>query len=135
MTMDVDPRAWHRISQVVLDAAQGDERTALAMLQGCYLELASRVVVAEQASDRWLDGIATFCQVAADRLGDEASYFVGTTRGDEAQRLGKLQGTHEEATRFATQLRHRFETFEQTRTPEPTDQIELDPDAIPPLDL
>ncbi|MBL0217815.1 MAG: hypothetical protein IPQ07_28540 [Myxococcales bacterium] len=131
MTMDVDPTSWHRISQVVLEAARGDERTALALLQGCYLELASRVVVAEQASTHWLDGIATFCQVAADRLGDEASYFVGATRGqgvlDEAQRLGKLQGAHEEATRFAMQLRARFETFEQTRSPgltdEPTDEL------------
>ncbi len=122
MTMDVDPSAWHRISHVVLDAAHGDERTALAMLQGCYLEMASRLVVTEQASQQWLDGIAMFCQIAADRLGDEASYFVGATRGDEAQRLGKLQGTHEEATRFAAQLRARFETFETTRSPDPTDE-------------
>ncbi len=121
MTMDVDPSAWHRISHVVLEAAHGDERTALAMLQGCYLEMASRLVITEQASQHWLDGIAMFCQIAADRLGDEASYFVGATRGDEAQRLGKLQGTHEEATRFATQLRARFETFEHTRSPEASD--------------
>ncbi len=122
MTMDVDPSAWHRISHVVLEAARGDERTALALLQGCYIEMASRLVVSEQSSADWLDGISTFCQIAADRLGDEASYFVGATRGDEAQRLGKLQGTHEEATRFATQLRARFETFEQTRSPDPTDE-------------
>jgi len=124
MTMDVDPSAWHRISHVVLEAAHGDERTALALLQGCYLEMASRLVVNEQSSQHWLDGIAMFCQIASDRLGDEASYFVGTTRGDEAQRLGKLQGTHEEATRFAMQLRARFETFEQTRSPDPTDEHE-----------
>lgn len=117
MTMDVDPSAWHRISQIALEAARGDERTALAMLQGCYLELASRLVVTEQPSGLWLDGIATFCQVAADRLGDEASYFMGATRADETQRLGKLQGAHEQASRFADQLRARFETFEQTRTP------------------
>ncbi len=134
MTMDVDPTSWHRISQVVLETARGDERTALALLQGCYLELASRLVVAEQASTHWLDGIATFCQVAADRLGDEASYFVGATRGDEAQRLGKLQGAHEEATRFATQLRARFETFEQTRSPDATGEAtDEHDDALPEL--
>jgi hypothetical protein len=125
MTMDVDPGAWHRISHVVLEASRGDERTALALLQGCYLELASRLVVSEQPSGTWLDGIATFCQVAADRLGDEASYFMGATRGHEAERLGRLQGAHEEATRFASQLRARFETFEHTRTPAPdTDEHE-----------
>ncbi len=118
MTMDVDPSAWHRISHVVLETTHGDERAALALLQDCYLEMASRLVVTEQASTNWLDGISMFCQIAADRLGDEASYFVGATRGDEAQRLGKLQGTHEEATRFAASLRARFETFEHTRTPE-----------------
>lgn len=124
MTMDVDPGAWHRVSQTALEATRGDERAALALLQGCYLEIASRLVVAEHASATWLEAIATFCQVASDRLGDEASYFVGATRAGETERLGKLQGTHEQATRFADQLRARFETFEHTRTPEPTDQHE-----------
>lgn len=122
MTMDVDPAAWHRISHVVLEAAHGDERAALALLQGCYLEMASRLVVSEQMSEHWLDSISTFCQIASDRLADEASYFVGATGGDEAQRLGKLQGAHEESTRFAMQLRARFETFDQTRSPDPTDE-------------
>lgn len=124
MTMDVDPGAWHRVSQTALEVARGDERAALALLQGCYLEIASRLVVAEQASANWLEAIATFCQVASDRLGDEASYFVGATRAGEAERLGKLQGTHEQATRFADHLRARFETFEHTRSPEPTNEHE-----------
>jgi hypothetical protein len=122
MTMDVDPRAWQQLSTMALSAARGDERTALAMLQGAYLEMASRLVVAEQPSDAWLDGIATFCQVAADRLGDAASYYVGATQGDELQRLGKLHGAQDEAARFAGQLRARFETFEHTRSPERTDE-------------
>jgi hypothetical protein len=117
MTMDVDPTAWHRVSQVALEAARGDERTALALLQGCYVELASRLVVTEHASASWLDAISMFCQVASDRLSDEASYFVGATRSTESDRLAKLAGAHEEATRIATQLRARFETFEHTRTP------------------
>jgi len=129
MTMDVDPSALQRLTATVLTAAHGDERTALAMLQGSYVELASRLVVTEQASDLWLETLAMFCQVASDRLGDAASFYMGGTGGDEAHRLGKLQGAHEEAARFASQLRHRFETFEQTRSPEPTDEHEalLDP--------
>ncbi|MBA3464707.1 MAG: hypothetical protein H0T46_32540 [Deltaproteobacteria bacterium] len=117
MTMDVDPSAWHRVSQVALEAAHGDERTALALLQGCYVEMASRLVVTEHASASWLDAISMFCQVASDRLSDEASYFVGATRSTESDRLGKLAGSHEEATRVAMQLRARFETFEHTRSP------------------
>jgi hypothetical protein len=65
-----------------------------------------------------------FCQVASDRLSDEAGYFAGATRSAESDRLGKLAGAHEEATRVALQLRARFETFEHTRSPEPTDEHE-----------
>lgn len=122
MITDIAPDAWQQIYAVALSAARGDERTALSMLQGCYLEMASRLVISEQASDHWLDTIAMFCQVASDRLGDAASYYMGATQSDEEARLGKLHGAQHEAARFASQLRHRFETFPETRTPDPTDE-------------
>lgn len=44
MVNEIDPIAWARIYDVALSAAKGDERTALAMLLGCYVEMASRLV-------------------------------------------------------------------------------------------
>ena len=110
--MKIVPGASQRICDQAEAAAHGDQRTALAMLLGAYVEMASRVVVSEQPSDRWLVAMAAYCQAATDKLRDAAEFYARgyrTSDDDQASYLGALAGAQQAGMSFAEHLSARFD--------------------------
>jgi hypothetical protein len=107
--------AASRIYEEAWTAARGDARTALALLQGCYVEMAMRLAQEEQPSGRQLETVSAFCRAAGTRLLESATTSVGTAP--------QLEGAT-----FAMVLRNRFETAGATRRP---DDDDLDGDPSP----
>ncbi|CAN5761615.1 hypothetical protein BH11MYX2_BH11MYX2_26170 [soil metagenome] len=110
--MNVVPGASHQICEQAEASAHGDQRTALAMLLGAYVEMASRVVVSEQSSDRWLLAMSAYCQAAADKLRDAGQFYARghrTSDDEQASYLGYLAGAQQAGESFAEMLQHRFD--------------------------
>lgn len=112
--MNIVPGASQQICDQAEAVAHGDQRTALAMLLGAYVEMASRVVVSEQPSDRWLLAMAAYCQAATDKLRDAAEFYARghrTSDDDQASYLGHLAGAQQAGQTFAEHLAQRFESL------------------------
>lgn len=110
--MNIVPGASQQICDRAEMVAHGDQRTALAMLLGAYIEMASRVVMSEQPSDRWLLAMAAYCQAATDKLRDAAELYARGARAsddDQASLLGQLAGAQQAGQSFAEHLAQRFD--------------------------
>ncbi|MBA3542326.1 MAG: hypothetical protein H0T79_22110 [Deltaproteobacteria bacterium] len=128
---ELSPGAVNQVSQDAVNAATGDHRTAMALLQAAYAQLASRVAIAEHGPGDRGPIVMGFAQVATDMLGHWAHEFARldeSTDPTHQARIGDVQG---EATRFARQLRNRYEAVDETQTPEDEDaNLDRDPDAM-----
>jgi hypothetical protein len=120
--MEIDERAAERIIEDAMCAAKGDERGALALLQGKYIELAIRTVQ-EFPSDDWLRAMAAFCQTAMNKLQASRDFYSGALRKsrNEDLYLGTLGDPQGEGRRFAEWLYHRFQSVKLTQTRESED--------------
>ncbi len=110
--MNIVPGASQQICDQAETVARGDQRTALAMLLGAYVEMASRVVVSEHPSDRWLLAMAAYCHAATDKLRDAAEFYTRgdrTSDDDRASYLGHLAGAQQAGLSFAEHLAERFD--------------------------
>ena len=109
--MNIVPGASQQICDQAEACAHGDQRTALAMLLGAYIEMASRLVVSEQPSDRWLLAMAAYCQAGTDKLRDGAEFYARghrTSDDDQDSYLGQLAGAQQAGESFAEHLQDRF---------------------------
>ncbi|HEY4178351.1 MAG TPA: hypothetical protein VGM90_16000 [Kofleriaceae bacterium] len=112
--MNVVPGASQQICAQAEACAHGDQRTALAMLLGSYIEMASRVVVSDQSSDRWLLAMSAYCQAAADKLRDAGQFYARghrTSDDEQASYIGYLAGAQQAGETFAELLQHRFDSM------------------------
>ena len=112
--MNIVPGASQQICEQAEACARGDQRTALAMLLGAYVEMASRVVASEHPSDRWLLAMAAYCQAATDKLRDAAEFYARghrTSDDDQACYLGQLAGAQQAGQSFAEHLTERFDAL------------------------
>lgn len=112
--MNVVPGASQAICDLAESSARGDQRTALAMLLGAYVEMASRVVVSEQSSDRWLLAMAAYCQAASEKLRDAGQFYTRghrTSDDEQGAYLGQLAGAQQAGESFAEHLQLRFEAL------------------------
>lgn len=110
--MNIVPGAPAAICDLAETSSHGDQRTALAMLLGAYIEMASRVVVSEQPSDRWLLAMAAYCQAASDKLRDAAQFYARghrTSDDEQGAYLGQLAGAQQAGESFAEHLQQRFD--------------------------
>ena len=108
-----------RLWEEALTAGGNDERTALALLQGAFLENAIRLALVERPSAQQADAVHALCRTAADRLGDAAAFY--------ARDAARFADAQEQGARFATSVRNRLEL---TRPP----SVEDDGDTITELD-
>ena len=109
--MNVVPGSSQQICDTAEACAHGDQKTALAMLLGAYVEAASRLVVSEQSSDRWLLAMAAYCHAASDKLRDAAQFYARghqTSDDEQAAYLGQLAGAQQAGESFAEHLSVRF---------------------------
>lgn len=112
--MNIVPGASQQICAQAEAAAHGDQRTALAMLLGAYVEMASRLVVSEQSSDRWLLAMNAYCQAASEKLRDAAQFYARGHRTAEDEQdgyLGQLAGAQQAGESFAERLQQRFDAL------------------------
>jgi hypothetical protein len=112
--MNIVPGASQAISDLAETSAHGDQRTALAMLLGAYVEMASRLVVSEQTSDRWLLAMAAYCQAASEKLRDAGQFYARghrTSDDEQGAYLGQLAGAQQAGESFAEHLQARFEAL------------------------
>ncbi len=110
--MNIVPGASQAICDLAESAAHGDQRTALAMLLGAYVEMASRVVVSEQPSDRWLLAMAAYAQAASDKLRDAAQFYARghrTSDDEQGAYFSQLAGAQQAGESFAEHLQQRFD--------------------------
>jgi len=110
--MNIVPGASQQICDQAEVCAHGDQRTALAMLLGAYVEMASRLVMSEQPSHRWLLAMAAFCQAGTDKLRDGAEFYARghrTVDDDQGSYLGQLAGAQQAGASFAEHLQDRFD--------------------------
>ena len=103
----------------VSSRAGGDTRTALAMLQGCFLEMMIRLVQDEVVVEKHGAALAAFLEMSGDRMKEMALAYG---RGRPAA------SPQHEAAHLARTLRTRFETRSITRTPHASDAYDTDDD-------
>ncbi len=111
LVVDVDVR--HASGTAERDGAY-HQGTVWPWLLGAYVEMASRVVVSEQPSDRWLLAMAAYCQAATDKLRDAAEFYARghrTSDDDRASYLGHLAGAQQAGQTFAEHLEQRFDSL------------------------
>lgn len=108
-----------RLWEEALTAGGNDERTALALLQGAFLEHAIRLAITEQASGHQAEAVHALLKHASDRLGDAATFY--------AQDPERFADAGEQAARFATSVRNRLEL---TRPSERDDVDDLGDDTV-----
>ncbi|HLL22093.1 MAG TPA: hypothetical protein VK427_08175 [Kofleriaceae bacterium] len=89
-------------------AANDDPRTALALVQGCFVEMTINLVHAEVPSAHHHTALATFLGMASERLRELASVYA---------RKATPTSPQDEGAALAKSLRARFETTAVTRTP------------------
>jgi hypothetical protein len=112
--MNIVPGASQAICDLAETSAHGDQRTALAMLLGAYVEMASRVVVSEQPSDRWLLAMAAYCQAASEKLRDASQFYTRghrTSDDEQGTYFSQLAGAQQAGESFAEHLQQRFEAL------------------------
>ena len=103
--------------EAAVTRANGDTRTALALLQGCFVEMAIRLVQDEVVSARHGAALSAFLQMGGDRLKE-----LGAAYG-----RGRLAASPQnEGAHLAQTLRGRFETSSATRTPHASDSWDDD---------
>jgi len=110
--MNVVPDASQQICEQAEACAHGDQKTALAMLLGAYVDHASRIVVSEQPSDRWLLAMAAYCQAASDKLRETAQFYVRghrTSDDEQGAYYAQLSGAQQAGESFAEHLEQRFD--------------------------
>lgn len=112
--MNIVPGASQAICDLAETSAHGDQRTALAMLLGAYVEMASRLVVSEQSSDRWLLAMAAYCQAASEKLRDAGQFYARghrTSDDEQGAYFGQLAGAQQAGESFAEHLQQRFDAL------------------------
>jgi phage-related minor tail protein len=113
--MQIVPGTTQTVCDAAEAAANGDQHAALAMLLGAYLEMASRVVTSEQASNKWLLAMSAYCDVGSARLANAAKFYASGHRAtDDEQRnfLGRLANVAQEGASFAELLQRQFDALE-----------------------
>ena len=132
-TEPIPAAAVQRVLQEARLAARGDTRGTLVLLQAAFLEECIRLSIAEQPSSLQVEAVHEFCLLAAHNLRDVAMQYVRASSNEERREdsFGRLHNAQDQATRFATGLRNRFETTELTQTP--VDDEETDRDLCAPL--
>lgn len=112
--MNIVPGASQAICDLAEASSHGDQRTALAMLLGAYVEMASRLVVSEQPSDRWLLAMAAYCQAASEKLRDAGQFYTRghrTSDDEQGAYFGQLAGAQQAGESFAEHLQLRFDAL------------------------
>ncbi len=117
--MTIVPGPWQdEIARIAERCAQGDLRTAMAMLLAAHGSLVSRCVTSEHASDDGLRAAAAFQQAAADQLSAAARFYRrGADADDDDERaayMGTLHDQQNAAAAFAEHLRDRYDALEPT---------------------